>query len=162
MKNDGEIIFLSCLYLVLLIFKVLGRSLWWSAGLGWAVYFCLIFSCGRGRRKVCVCSSREFRLCLREITCCSAAPNSRRFPPYSLLHLIQFLSAPPIFFIDRPSTIQNFENLDRPSTIQISKIWIESKNSRSNFKKIKLALNLLDPILRKKLDRNLLDPIFKK
>ena len=61
-----------------------------------------------------------------------------------------------------PSTIQNFKNLDRPSTIQISKIWIESKNSRSNLKKIKLALNLLDPILRKKLDRNLLDPIFKK
>ena len=75
------------------------------------------------RGKVSVCSWREFRLCLREITCCSAALNSGRFPPYSLFHLIQFLSAPSIFF------------LDRPRTIQISKIWIVSKNSRSKLKK---------------------------
>ena len=37
MKNDGRIIFLSCMERFLFIFKVLERSLWWSAGSGWAV-----------------------------------------------------------------------------------------------------------------------------
>ena len=48
MKNDSRIIFLSCLERFILISKVLERSLWWSAGSGWAILV-LLFDLFRAR-----------------------------------------------------------------------------------------------------------------
>ena len=90
-----------------------------------------------GEREVSVCSSREFKLCLREITRSSPAPNSGHISSYSVLHLIQFLSSRSIFF------------LDRPSSIQYLKIWIVSKKSRSNKKNYLSYRKHVDPISKK-------------
>ena len=125
------------------------------------------------RGKVSVCSWREFRLCLREITCCSAALNSGRFPPLFTFSFNPIFVLSVDLFFRSAKNYPNLKNLDRIEkqsiqikkklalnlldpiskknrigicSIQFLKNKIGSELTRSNFQKIKSALTLLNPI----------------